>query len=330
MSGSATRRAFTLVELLVVTGLMAGLLGLVLTVGRPSGRSQVSQLLQLTSSAVLATQTRAIGREAGAALILEPGVTGSTCNAVFQADAPPFLQGSGSTGMPSEALAGNSYVISFGLRNGMPADLSQGYRIRFSGTAPSTPPSPWFRFASSGTTASGTVALRASSSQTLDNTGWPSCIVGVTGTSWLCEVAGFPRKGPSLVEPLKFAAIDLRFSGVGDTVAGDYGSLAAKGPIAICFNRNGRLDAVMQFGGGTTPFIQPLEPSSPLYLLIATLSDIQENRSLQSTASRWLVISPDTGRVSIAVNVAVTGTTEADIVASRSNARLGIAQGAAR
>lgn len=316
-----SRRGFTLVELLVVTGMMAGFLGLALTIGRPSGRSHVGQTLQGLSSAVIQTQTRALGREAGAAILLEPGANDMpsyACNAVFSADVPQFITGTVASGMPPSNLDLATASVSLSSPdNGSAADLQQGYRIRFSGTAPTIPTSPWFGFASPN------VTMRSDAGQSVDNTVWPRA---AAGGALRYEVARRPLKSVPLVNPLKGAAIDLRYSGVGDTGTGDYASLADKGSIAICFDREGRLDAVVQYG--TT--IQPLTPTAPLYLLIAMATDIQDGRSLQSPASRWLAIAPSTGRVSIAANVTVAGTTTADIAAARANARTGITQGVRR
>ncbi|MGB8852179.1 MAG: type II secretion system protein [Pirellulales bacterium] len=330
-----TRQGFTLVELLVVTGLMAGLLGLVLTVGRPSGRSQVGQTLQGLSSAVIATQTRALGRDSGAAIILDPGTNGMlsyACNSVLSADVPPFVTGtvtgSASNGMPPADLATLAATVALSSPdNGSNADLVRGYRVRFSGTAPSTPSSPWFRFGCIGDPTTCTVAMRSDANQFTDNTVWPR---GVAGVPLRYEVARYPTKTVPLIEPLKLAAIDLRFSGVGDTGAGSYASLDNKGMVAICFDRDGRLDSVMQYGVGVNPTVQPLTPTAPLYLLVATVADIQDNKSLQAASSRWLAIAPSTGRVSIAANVSVAGTTTDDVKAARANARVGITQGVGR
>lgn len=335
MIASSSRHGFTLVELLVVTGLMAGLLGLALTIGRPSGNAQVGQLLQLTSSAVLATQTRALGKDQGAALLLEP-VTGGlpvvACGAMFSADIPPFMIASGSVGMPPASLSATSGTVTFGsVDNAAPSDLQQGYRIRLSGTTPGALKSAWFGFASAGALTSGTVSFRSAANQTSDNTIWPRGTITASGTAWRAEIACYPRKANPVVEPMKLAAIDLRYSGVGDTGVGEYAAFATasnnKGMIAVCFDGRGRLESVMQLGSTT---VQPISPTSPVYLLIATVADIQENRSLQSQSSRWLAIAPGTGRVSIAANVPVSGITPGELAAARANVRLGVTQGVGR
>ena len=65
------RGAFTLVELLVVMAICAVLMTLVLTGARPSQRGQVKQAAQSLASVLLAAQSRALGKPAGAAIVME-------------------------------------------------------------------------------------------------------------------------------------------------------------------------------------------------------------------------------------------------------------------
>jgi hypothetical protein len=91
------------------------------------------------------------------------------------------------------------------------------------------------------------------------------------------------------------------------------------------FDRDGSFDSIIASG---PPAIQPLVPTAPLYLLIATVPDIEQNRSLQSDSSQWVTIAPGLGRVGVSANVVVSGTTEADVRAARANALLGATGGA--
>lgn len=343
MIAPAGRRGFTLVELLVVTGLFVVFFGLVVNGLRPNPNSQVRQLSQAISSAILATQTRALGNETGAALIFDVGggtLASFASNTVLQSDVPPFILGgtappaaayaSGTNGIPpmfsgSLALSASFSPVTLSLTNADAADLANGYKIRFlcDGSF-AMPPSPWFKFSPVASSTSGTVSLRVAAGQTITNTTWPSVPAGGV---LRVQIARFPVKTSPAIDVTKQAAIDLRYSGIGNTISGDYGNLNNKGPIAITFDRNGRLDAVMQYGTSLTPVVEPSNPTAPLYLLIATLADIQDNRSLQSQSSRWLAIAPNTGRVTIAANIPAAGTSENDVLNARANARQGATGG---
>ena len=324
MTASAFRRGFTLVELLVVVGLMASLLGLLVTGLRPNGSTQIRQLSQNLSSAILAARTRSIGTESGYAIVLEPGggVPDIASNSIFFAGVPPFITGTtGTSGMPPVTLSVTSTTVTLFPLNADVLDLASGYKVRFQrSSSPILPPSPWFAFAPAAG-GSGTVSFRGTQSQTSANTVWP---VGSGSNPLQFAVARRPVKSDSTAESTKFAAIDLRYSGVGNTIAGDYGTLHGKGSIAIVFDQDGGFDSVMTAGTS----LMPLVPSAPLYLLIASVPDIEQNRSLQSESSRWLAIAPATGRVTVATTVVVSGTTEGDIMAARANARQGAAGGA--
>ena len=161
----------------------------------------------------------------------------------------------------------------------------------------------------------GTVSFRTAAGQSIHNTVWP---VAPLSSSLGFEIARFPFKSTQAFDVLKRAAIDLRYSGVGNAVTGDYGSLNGKGSIAVTFDRLGSLDTVILLG---LPAVEPLSPAAPLYLLVASLTDIDANTSLRSQGSRWLAITPGSGRVNVAANVTVSGTTQNDIDTARSLAR---------
>jgi prepilin-type N-terminal cleavage/methylation domain-containing protein len=309
MIAQADRRGFTLVELLVVTGLFVVFFGLVVNGLRPNPNSQVRQLSQAISSAILATQTRSLGNDAGAALILDVTSGNAYSNAVFNAEVPPFAEGT-ITGIPPSSLNLTFATGTLSPANADVSDLATGYKIRFSGTSPFIAPTPWMNFSSAGT-ATGTVSFRTSANQTRDNTVWP---IATSGTLQFA-VARLPVKSGPAADVTKFAAVDLRYSGIGNTTWGVSGTI----PVAITFDRNGGLDSLMYLGSPASW----VTPTSPLYLLIASLPDIQSDQSLQSQTSRWLAINPSTGRVTVAANV-VSGT---DVNAARANARQGVTGG---
>lgn len=339
---ASLRRGFTLVELLVVTGLMAGLLGLVLVGMRQGDSSQVRSLAQGLSSTILVAQSRAIGSDAGSALVIVPGtanIPAFGANAVFYGDVLPFVTGSVTSPLPvapivdvppkiassgSLALTALSTVASLLPNNADPTDMALGYKIRFSGTSPFIPTGPWMNFAFASVTSStctATVTFRSSANQTIDNLVWP---IIAPGTPLQFEVARYPVQSIPAIETYRLAAIDLRFSGVGDAMTGPYGTLNGKGSITLAFNRNGGFDSVMQSGTASVPTVPPLAPTAPLYLLVASLANVQAGSSLATADSRWLVVAPGTGRMTVASNVAVSGTTQVDVANARAGARQGI------
>jgi len=317
MNRACLHRAFTLVELLVVTVIVASLMSLLVVGGQPSTGGQIRRLSQSIVSAILTAQTSALGNEAGAAIIFEPSSTTLTaCNAVFFADSQPYIKGTVGSGVPPSSLASISTTVSLTPTNADAQDLANGYKILFRCDDPYLAPSPWMSI-SSGTT----VAFRTSANQTAQNTIWPK----KPATALLQFVmARYPVKSSPAIDVIKMAAIDLRYSGIGNTTAGDYGALANKGGISICFNSVGVLDAVMQNVLSTTKSVQPVVPAAPLYLLIANTSDIQSNESLQKDYSLWLAIAPNTGRITIASNVPQNGTAENDVINARAKARQSI------
>ena len=311
---------FTLVELLVVAGLMAGMLGLVLATSRPDPGVQLRRFSQSVSSSILATQTRALGNESGAALVITAAnVTSAAASELFFADIPPAITGSIPAVPNVPIISGNAGVLTLSPDN---ADsVENGYRIRFLNAASvTTPRTPWFRFSASGA-ATGTASFDVAVSQTARNTIWPM----TSGSSMAFQLGLFPRASTPAFPAIKQAGIDLRYSGVGDDPARTFGTLYGSTPVCICFDRTGRLDCLI----GSLPSQPqvPFTPTAPLYLLLASLVDIEADRALQSEASRWLVITPGTGRTSLAKNLPQTGGTPANVIAARLHARAGVGTG---
>lgn len=304
-----SRRGFTLIELMVVASIFATLFGIVLTVGRPSSTGQVKQAAQSIASVLLSAQSRALGNPSGAGVILDPA-GGTAVTTVSAADMLPMITGLCTGGMPPSDLAATTANVSIQPDNADPADLANGYKIRFQeqDSQGVQPPTAWLRFAS------GAVSFRGGNGQTggtNGNTIWPRPVGGGTFNVW---IARYPNKGQTLYDLPKGVAIDLPRSGVG--TSGTFG--AASGAIALTFDSLGEVDAVLSLSG--TP--QPVNPSAPIYLLVATRSDIDANTSLSTDRSLWVVVHPQTGRVSVSSNVPA-----ADVAAARAKARQGIAIG---
>lgn len=308
------RRGFTLVELLVVAGIFAMLFGMVLNGARPSTTGQIRQAAQQIASVLLSTQSKAIGNPVGAAVILDS--TGTSSISLSNADTLPFITGQCASGMPPTLPAATSTNVSITPDNADAADLVNGYKIQFLERSPAQPPTAWFSFNS------GTVSLRGGNGQTLGNTIWPK---PVGAGPFDVRIARYPAKAESAYDFPKGAAIDLRYSGVGDggTFDANWSSLANDGALAIVFDGVGGVDAIMQrvlpSDGDRT--VQPLDPVSPIYLLVAARADVEAGSSLSTDRSLWVVIHPQTGRVSVSSNVPQTATDAAALRSARTGAR---------
>ena len=316
------RAAFTLVELLVVAGIFAMLFGLVLSGGRPSSAGQIRQAAQSIASVLLATQSRSLGNPAGAGVVLDPAVAGSPAvYTVSAADMLPLITGSCTSGMPPSNMGASSTSVSIEPDNADAADLARGYKIRFQerDARGVQPPTAWMSFASN------VVTFRTGNGQGPQNTNWPK---PVAGGSFSVFIARYPNEAATAYELPKQVAIDLRYSGVGDgtTFDTDWSNLSGKGAIAITFDSVGEIDALMQNVLGT-PTVQPTHPVSPIYLLVASRDDVTAGTALASDRSAWVVVHPQTGRVSVSSNVPQVATDATALRAARAKAREGIAIG---
>jgi type II secretory pathway pseudopilin PulG len=302
------RAAFTLIELLVVAGIFASLFGLVLVGARPGAAGEVRRAAQSIVSAILATQSRALGNPAGAGLILDPA--GAEVSA---ADMLPLITGSCTSGMPPDDRSATTASVTITPSNAAAGELASGYRIQFGRSAPGQAAAPWMGFSGGST-----VSLRTANGQTGQNTIWPE--PGPGGLPVL--IARYPAKGEMLVDLTKNVALDLRNSGIGDGAGFDpnWSNLANKGPIGLTFDSVGGVDAVMQqlLGAGTATVTHPL---SPVYLLVAARKEVEAGTALASEQALWVVIHPQTGRVSVSSNVPQTSTDATALRAARAKAR---------
>lgn len=332
-------RGFTLVELLVAVAIIATLFGLVVAGARPGADGQVRQATQTLSSAFMATQSRALGQTVGAAIILESGTSASDIAtiAVANASMPPLLSG---TATP-KASAGE---FDFFPLTGDADELQHAYRIRFGGVGSTAanavlqPPTAWFSLAcpaapADATSCTGTIAFRTANGQTSANS-----IAPEPPASGPLEfvAACYPDKGESLMSFPKGAAIDLRYSGIGEepteiwggsNYLTGWGGFACKGSIAFAYDSIGRIDAVMQrvTEAANLRAVQPIRPAGPIYLLVTSRDWITDNSAqpLGNPKAFWVVLHPQTGRTSVAFNVPQAGSDAVALRAARAKARAG-------
>jgi len=330
MNATRSRSGYTIAELLVVTSIFATLFGMISVANTPSKRAQIRRGAQSLASALTATQSRALGRETGAALILDTdATTGDYVANVFHADSLPHIAGT-ATGVPPATASSLTASGTITPTNADVADLQNGYKICFSENNSLTQPaSGWLQFTppASATSNVATVSLRGTSGQTLANTIWPKPV----SPTFDILVARYPVKAQQALQFAKLAAIDLRYSGVGDDPTAPYGTLCDKGAIAIGFDRIGGVDAVMQqvLSAASARTYQPLDPITPVYFFVAAREDILDPtvNTLASDEALWVVVHPQTGRVHVSANVPQSGTGAVSLRDARANARAGIPLG---
>jgi prepilin-type N-terminal cleavage/methylation domain-containing protein len=264
------RRGFTLVELLVVIAVVVLLYGTMLVRLAPTKGGQCRDAANMVADALAEAWSRGLGNPAGSAVFIESA--GTTAIALAGATVPP----------PIEGMVAGPIGSSVSVTNATDqAGLANGYRIQFYRTGSgATPPSPWFGYAG------GSVFLRASAGQTADNTILP------VGNNLQCRVLCRPTKVERLLTLPKGTAIDLRYSGI------EGGALNSAGSqdIAIMFDGFGGLSGLFVGGTASVP--------ATVYLLVAAASDIDRGgtATLLSPTSRWVVVTPQTGRVTVAAN----------------------------
>lgn len=314
-------KGFTLVELLVVASIFAMLFGMIALGARPNSRGSVRLAAQQLASVLLATQTRALGSAAGAGLIFESsGVGNRQSIEVFNGNVPPFLEGT-ATGMPPATLSATTATVTVTPTNGVAADLQAGYRIQFFKKGQNAQPAgAWMGF-----TPPSTVTLRTLDGQTANNTIWPR---PAGGASMDVRIACYPSaSNVALVLP-KTAAIDLRFSGVGDNPATTWGTLANKGNIGVVYDTVGGVDTLMQqvTSAPALRTVQPFQPTGPLYFFVVSRAELDNAavNTLASDQSAWVVVHPQTGRVTVSSNIPQNGTSATAVNLARKNARNGV------
>jgi prepilin-type N-terminal cleavage/methylation domain-containing protein len=329
MIAAPSRKGFTLVELLVVTGLLATLLGLMLVTLRPTAQSHVRELARRLQSALMQAQTRSLTTGKGVCLVLEPSAASAvSCRGAYFADPQPAastqmqaptgftLQQILTTGTPNLFYSGSTNAAFLPPTNANLSDLESGYRVRF---LTGSTYGPWYNFSFSNTSETVALALLTSSSSTLDPATniWPATV----GNQVPCEVARYPQRTQDALTAPKLASIDLRYSGMGDSpppssfTASEtappiywYASFQPKDTTSldsICleFNRIGALATLCRVTPPTAKsWAGAINANYKIYFLAATNEDIAKNNSLNSADSMWIAIDPQTGAVSIGKN----------------------------
>jgi len=296
------RRGFTLVELLVVAGILAVLFALV--VGSSGQRPTAIRAAQELASMLLSAQSRALGRTEGAAVIIEPDASVPRNGAVVH----------DGTMLPPIIIAAPAGVL------GAHPDLANGYKVRFRQKVGAVSPtsfitiSPWLALQA------GVPVRRESAGQTVANT-----IIKPVGAAIEALVVRYPTMGAKASKLSTAIAVDLRHSGVGEdpAAAHGHGRFENQGPIAVIFDQTGRVaEVIMRVGtpGGTEPIV----PNEIIYFYFAERKDINASQSLGSDRSAWVAINPQTGRINVSANVQ---SAETGLVAARDKARKAIALG---
>jgi prepilin-type N-terminal cleavage/methylation domain-containing protein len=325
MTAAPSRKGFTLVELLVVTGLIGTFLALVLSGFRASEDSDIRRAADILASAIRNTQTLALTNPQGAALVITAGTATAATASIWQGSVLPNIQGTGFFTPANTFASGTLAVLSL-----FNADsLAAGYQIRFStfgANGNSSTSTPWFNL--DGVSSPALVYMQQELGQLA-----ATAVMPPSGNVSF-EVPQRPMQSKPIVLP-KLAAIDTRWSSIGQDInntepfrnivaaaaSTDSMAIPASMPpyansflgmaqqnsgitdIAIYFDRTGAVSSVVALPAASAPtkLFAPIKPTAPIYFLISSSATIVSSTNpldvIRTTSPIWVAVDPQTGAV---------------------------------
>ena len=325
------RKAFTVMELIVVSVIFAILFGLTI---RNSGDGRtVKGAAQEFAGILRNAKSKALCKESGAGIILQTEANNGIV--VHDAYILPFIECKVDK-MPKPVRDSYPTSIDIGLNilNASPDELKLGYKVKFYSTSPPNSTnarglymSEWYSF-SYVNPPTATISFNSDNGQTSRNSYWHPLIDcggldnSQTKKDVIAGVARCPTKSGIAMTFPKVATIDLRYSGSGNDVNTKWGNLDNKGSLGIVFDILGGLDAIVK--QNPTEYIDPCEI---VYFFIVDRKEFVQDKRLSSENAFWVAIHPNSGQVSVSSHIPQDSNDTNALIAGRENARKSLSIG---
>ena len=320
-------KAFTVIELIVVTCIMIVLFSLLLW-KTGDGRT-VKGAAQEFAGILRNAKSKALCNEVGAGLVIEPEINSGIL--VSDTYVLPFVECK-VTKMPNPVNNGvypSSIDIGLNPLNASLDDLKLGYKVRFYAQSDTNNQSyrglqmsEWYCL-NYENPPTAKVSFDKETGQNSRNSYWhPLLDCGGLDNSQpkkdvIAGVARYPIKSGEAMRFPKVATIDLRYSGSGNDVNSTWGNLTNKGAIGIVFDKLGCLDALVK--QNPVSYIDPFEI---VYFYIVDRKELRSmDRKLGSSNAFWVAIQPNTGQVVVAANIPQDNDDTESLTAAREHAR---------